>query len=84
MRYSADGIQVFNHEGLLAVDRDALGRVNRGRTVRYIQDPPKAKQINLAPLRMVPGDTIVRYEFAGGDDWRGKRVGTEPAKDEKK
>ena len=35
-------------------------------------------------LRMVLGDTIERYEFDGRDDWRGRRAGTEPAKDEKK
>ena len=50
----------------------------------YVQDPPKAKSINTNPLRMVLGDTIVRYEFDGKDDWLGRRAGTEPVKDEKK
>ena len=83
-RYSVDGVQVFNHEGLLAVERDANGRVVKGRTVRYVQDPFKGKGINQNPLRLVLGDTIVHYKFDGRDDWRGRRTGTEPAKDAKK
>ena len=84
MRYSADGVQLFNHEGLLVVERDLQLRCLKGRTVRYVQDPSKGKGINMNPLRMVPGDTIVRYEFDGKDDWRGRRAGTEDVKEEKK
>jgi hypothetical protein len=84
MRYGPDGVQVFNHEGLLAVERDLQGRVVKGRTVRYVRDPFKGQGINPNPLRAVAGDTIVRYEFDGKDDWRGRRAGSEPAKDDKK
>ncbi len=84
MRYSAAGVQIFNQEGLLAIERDLRGRVVRGRTVRYVQDPPKAKGINTNPLRMVLGDTIVIYEFADANDWLGRRAGTEAVRDEKK
>jgi hypothetical protein len=84
MRYSADGVQLFNHEGLLVVEKDLQLRCLKGRTVTYVQDSPKGKGINQNPLRMVLGDTFVRYEFDGKDDQRGRRVGTEPAKDEKK
>ena len=84
MRYSAAGVQMFNHEGLLMVDQDALGRCARARTVRYVQDPSKEKWINTNPLRVVPGDEIVGYEFDGGADLRGRRVKTETVKDEKK
>jgi hypothetical protein len=45
--------------------------------VRYVQDAAKAKGINANPLRAAPGDIMVRYEFAGADDWRGRRAGTE-------
>lgn len=76
MRYSATGVHVFNHEGLLAVERDLRGRVVKGRVVRYLRDPVKGKAfLNPNPLRWVPGETVVAYEFVGRDDWRGKRVG---------
>ncbi|MSQ94107.1 MAG: hypothetical protein EXR98_06070 [Gemmataceae bacterium] len=80
MRYGTDVPQIFNHEGLLAVDRDLRGCVVKGRTVRYVQDPPKGKGINPNPLRLVLGDTIIRYEFDGKDDWRGRRAGMETIK----
>ena len=83
-RYGPDGNQMFNHEGLLVVERDDDGRCLKGREVRYVQAPAKQKGLNTNPLRAVPQDTIVRYEFAGKDDWRGKRAGTETVKDEKK
>ncbi|MBI3822951.1 MAG: hypothetical protein HY289_09785 [Planctomycetes bacterium] len=81
MRYSSEGVQLFNHEGLLVIDKDLQMRCIKGRTVRYVQDAPKAKSINVNPLRMVLGDTIVRYEFDGKDDMRGRRVSTETVKD---
>ncbi len=84
MRYSSEGVHVFNHEGLLVVEKDAQGRCVKGREVRYAQDPPKTKGINTNLLHAVPGNTVVSYEFAGKDDWRGKRTGTETVKDEKK
>ncbi len=84
MRYSSEGVQLFNHEGLLVVEKDLNLRCLKGRTVRYAQDPPKAMTINTSPLRMVLDDTIVRYEFDGKDDRRGRRAGTETIKDEKK
>jgi hypothetical protein len=85
MRYSADGIQVFNHEGLLIVEKDAQGRCVKGREVRYVQDPPKGKTfVNPNLLHMVPGNTIVHYEYVGKDDWRGRRTASETVKDEKK
>jgi len=83
-RYSVDGVQSFNHEGLLVIDSDALGRCAKGRIVRYTQDAAKAKGINTNPLRAVATDTVVRYEFANADDWRGRRAGTENLPVEKK
>jgi hypothetical protein len=74
-RHSAAGVQSFNHEGLLVVEKDSQGRCAKARLVTYTRDAMKGKAfINTNALRMVPGDTIVRYEFAGADDWRGKRV----------
>jgi hypothetical protein len=83
-RYGPDGIQIFNHEGLLAVEQDLQGRCLKGRTVRYAQEVSKGKGFNANPLRAVPGPTIVRYEFDGKDDWRGRRAGTEDVKEEMK
>ena len=54
------------------------------RTVRYVQEPSKEKYINTGPLKMVLGDTMVRYEFGDRDDWRGRRMGTELINDTKK
>ena len=84
MRYSADGVQIFNHEGLLVVEKDLQWRCLKGRIVNYVQDPPKAKGINTNLLRAAPGNTIVRYEYDGPKDMRGRRAGTEPAKDNDK
>ncbi len=84
MRYSSDGVQFFNHEGLLAVEKDLQWRVVKGRIVRYVQDSAKTKGPNLNPLRMDLDDTIVRYEFDGSADMRGRRTGMEPVKDAKK
>lgn len=83
-RHSSEGVLLFNHEGLLVVEKDAQLRCIKGREVRYVQDPPKAKTINTNPLRMVPGNTVVVYEFTGKDDMRGRRLGTEAVKDQKK
>jgi hypothetical protein len=84
IRYAADGPHLFNHEGLLVVEKDLQMRCLKGRIVRYVQDPLKGKGINQNPLRMEPGDTIVRYEFDDAKDMRGRRAGTEAASDPKK
>jgi hypothetical protein len=84
MRYSGEGVQLFNHEGLLVVEKDERWRCVKGREVRYVQDPPKMKTLNTNPLRMAPGNTIVLYAFDGKDDMRGRRTSTETVKDEKK
>ena len=84
MRYSADGVHFYNHEGLLIVEKDAKGRCTKARIVRYVQDPAKGKGINFNPLRSVPGDMLVLYEYDSDADTRGRRAGTEAVKDEKK
>ena len=83
-RYSTDGKQEFNFEGLLIVEKDAKGRCVKGRTVRYAQEPSKGKGFNPNQLRAIPGETIVLYTFESDDDRRGRRAGTEPVVDEKK
>jgi hypothetical protein len=83
-RHSADGVQAFNHEGLLVVEKDAQGRCVKGRTVRYQREPAKGKGLNTNLLHAVPADTFVRYDYANADDWRGRRIGTEPVTPEKK
>lgn len=81
-RYSSDGIQDFNHDGLLVVEKDERGRCVKGRVVRYEQPPSKEKGLNTNLLRTVPTETIVTYEFAGAEDTRGRRL--DQVKDEKK
>jgi hypothetical protein len=73
-RYSAAGVQLFNYEGLLVIEKDALGRCAKGQAVRYLQDPWKGQGPNQNLLRALPVDAPVRYEFAGADDLRGRRV----------
>jgi hypothetical protein len=80
LRYGSEGVQTFNHEGLLVVEKDHLGRCVKGRVVRYVQEPSKQKGLNTNPLRMAPGDTVVLYEFDSPTDTRGRRAGTEPIK----
>jgi hypothetical protein len=76
-RYSPAGLQNFNHEGLLVVEKDAQMRCVKGQPVNYVQDSWKKGGINFNGLRAVPAGAIVRYEFAGADDLRGRRAGTD-------
>jgi hypothetical protein len=69
----------FNYEGLLVVEKDDLGRCVKGRTVRYGRPPTKTFP-NDTPLQMELGGEVVTYAFAGPDDRRGKRVGSESVK----
>jgi hypothetical protein len=72
-RYHADrAAEEFNHDGLLVVEKDDLGRCKKARTVRYTQPAAKGP-LNPNPLRMELGDTFVTYTFAGPDDRRGQR-----------
>jgi hypothetical protein len=73
-RYYRDRVaDEFNHEGLLVVAKDDLGRCKKACTVRYTRTAAKGFP-DPNPLRMEPGDQVLTYEFAGPDDRRGKRV----------
>jgi hypothetical protein len=79
-RYHPDrGPERFNHDGLLVVERDDLGRCKKARTVRYTRSAAKALP-NPNPLRMELGDTFITYTFTGPDDRRGQRSASEPVK----
>src|SRR5437879_5623122 len=79
-RYYPDrAAEDFNHEGLLVVEKDDLGRCNKARTIRYTRAAAKGFP-NPNPLRMELGNQVVTYAFAGADDRRGQRAGSEAAK----
>jgi hypothetical protein len=69
----------FNHEGLLVVEKDTLGRCTKARMVRYTRQPAKGFP-NPSPLAMQPVDEIVTYTFSGPEDSRGRRASPEPVK----
>jgi hypothetical protein len=79
-RYHSDrAAEEFNHEGLLVVEKDELGRCKKGRTARYTRAAAKSP-LNTNPLRMELGDEYITYAFAGPDDRCGKRSGSESVK----
>jgi hypothetical protein len=79
-RYHGDrDAEEFNHEGLVVVAKDDLGRCKKARTVRYVQAPGKTFP-SPNPLRTEPGDEYVTYTFTGPDDRRGTRSAAEPVK----
>jgi hypothetical protein len=82
-RYDGQKTTEFNAEGLLVLQKDARGRCLRAQTVRYEQEPQPRPGVNLNPLRMLPGDEIVTYEYDGEQDYKGrvsKREKAEPGK----
>jgi hypothetical protein len=77
-RYDGVKPEVFNADGVVALELDSLGRCVRGRAVRYIRDPsykPPAAFGDIdpawAPLRETPGPEIIEYRFAGDTDYKG-------------
>jgi hypothetical protein len=80
-RYDGDKQLDFTADGFLVMDKDALGRCKRARTVRYFADPKEKVGYNQTPLRFAPGEEIVTYEYNGDGDRRGQiksRVPVEP------
>jgi hypothetical protein len=71
-RYDGAGPTDFSPDGLIALERDALGRCVKGRTVRYHQEPSKAGPFQPRPLRIVPGDEVLTFEYTGDDDFVGR------------
>jgi hypothetical protein len=77
-RYRSDGINEFNADGFLVLDKDSQGRCIRAKLVRYELEPPnKDSQGRITPpfrrkVRMIPTDMIREYEYEGADDWRGR------------
>jgi hypothetical protein len=74
-RYSVDGRQDFNSEGLLVLESDTQGRCVRGQVVRY----ELGLSAGFAPnsdhtLRLVRGEAAYRFTFSGDDDLRGQRA----------
>jgi len=73
----------FNADGHAVLEKDALGRTVKARSVRYELDPAALKSNNVRVLKPVWGDKVLTYEYAGDDDFKGK-VAKEEANAENK
>jgi hypothetical protein len=71
--YTADGHQVL--------ETDPRGRPLKARSVRYELDLADQRP-GPRPLRIVPGDELLYYEYASDDDHRGKIARREKVTDE--
>ncbi len=76
-RYQSNGVEEFNAEGLLILDKDPRGRCIRARVVRYELEPqkrdPSGRLIEpfLSKVKLAPTDTLREYEYASENDWKG-------------
>ncbi|MDR1727215.1 MAG: hypothetical protein LBT74_04700 [Acidobacteriota bacterium] len=62
-RYSEDGVQRFNAEGLLSVAEDGRGRCVKAMPVSY----EKVGGV----VKAVPTQEVREYSYSGPDDWKG-------------
>jgi hypothetical protein len=62
----------FNADGHAILEKDALGRAVKARSVRYELDPAALKSNNARVLKPAWGDKVLTYEYAGDDDFKGK------------
>ncbi len=86
-RYDGEHAIEFSADGLLVLDKDAQGRCIKARTVRYQPGrPPRgSRSWNWTPMKQVPGNEILHYEYDGKDDRKGRvkrreAVGSKPKK----
>ncbi|MBN1568043.1 MAG: hypothetical protein JXA73_09365 [Acidobacteria bacterium] len=76
-RLQPDGKTEFNAEGLLVLEKDALGRCVRAQNVRYELEPQRRDSQGrliepfLRKLKMIPVDAYREYEYDGENDWKG-------------
>ncbi len=79
-RFDGERPTEFNPDGLMVLEKDGQGRCLKARTVRYEVGGigPNAK-----PLKQVPGNEIVVYEYEGDQDWKGRVKSRQPADQEK-
>ncbi|HMF15828.1 MAG TPA: hypothetical protein VKE98_01420, partial [Gemmataceae bacterium] len=83
-RYSSAGKSEFTADGFVILKKDDRGRCLEAQTVRYVQDPPSRKfEPNWNPLRQVPGDEMVTYEYSADQDRRGRIKSRSKMKNEK-
>ena len=72
-RYDGENQTEFDPWGLAVVEKDALGRCVKARSVRYEQEPPKGRfGLSANPLKTVLEDRVTEYEYADENDWRGR------------
>ena len=77
-RYDGTSLpQEYDFRGFLAEENDRLGRCIRARSVTYSQEPAAGPGPNMNRLRPVPGARVMRIEYDGETDFRGKVVGEE-------
>jgi hypothetical protein len=77
-RHDGPKPQEFNAAGLLILEKDAKGRASKAQKVQYAMDET-VKPPAVRPLKQLPGDTVVQYEYDGDDDFVGRIVKEEPA-----
>ncbi|MCL2878390.1 MAG: hypothetical protein FWF13_06385 [Acidobacteria bacterium] len=63
-RYLKDGIEEFNAEGLLVMEKDAQGRCVKARPVRY-------EKVS-GSIKATPTGDMRTYRYSGPADWKGK------------
>ena len=63
-RYLRDGIEEFNAEGLLIIEKDAQGRSVKAQPVRY-------EKVS-GSIKATPTGDIRTYRYSGPADWKGK------------
>jgi hypothetical protein len=61
----------FNADGHAILEKDALGRTTKARSVRYELDPVALKS-NVRVVKPAWGDKVVTYEYANDEDTKGK------------
>ncbi|HVM95189.1 MAG TPA: hypothetical protein VMT89_02315 [Candidatus Acidoferrales bacterium] len=76
-RYENSRQSEFDASGNLVLEKDALGRSRKARTVRYEQ-AAHAGDVNPNPLRWRSAGQVVEYEYAGDADFIGHVVATKP------
>jgi len=73
-RYDGERAIEFSRDGLLVLEKDAQGRCIKARTVSYQPGrPPRgSRSWNWTPMKQVPGNEILHYEYDGKDDRKGR------------
>ena len=64
-RYMKNGVEEFNADGFLVIEKDAEGRCVKAHPVRY--------ERTSRSIKATPSEEIRTYSYSGPSDWKGKR-----------